>query len=140
MRHSQIGWPFILILIPLVAIVSYMKWNSSELSFLWGSGLIVLLLFYKLTVIVDDTFVKYSFGIGLIKGKFLIADIESCRAKSYASLGWGIRYRAGTVIYNVSGNKAIELMVRGKVNNVMIGTDKPNEIADFINEKRGVSE
>ena len=135
MRHTQIGWVFIIIIIPLVLFMTFYQPDLQNLHLMWSIAFIILLLFFKLTISVDDKYVKFSFGIGIIRGKFLLADIESCTAKSYVSLGWGIRYRPGIVIYNVSGNKAIELIVRSKRNKIWLGTNKPEEFVKFINQR-----
>ncbi len=97
--------------------------------------LIVLLLFYNLTITVDDHFVRFSFGIGIIRGKFALSEIEICRPKTYIALGWGIRLRPGVIIYNVSGNKAIELKIKGKKRYVWIGTNSPEELCGYIHQR-----
>ena len=135
MRHTQIGWVFIIIIIPLALFLTFYQPDYQRLQIMWAISIIILLLFFRLTISVDDKYVKYSFGIGLIHGKFLIADIESCVAKSYVSLGWGVRYRPGIIVYNVSGNKAVELIVRSKRNKIWLGTNKPEELAKYINQK-----
>ena len=60
----------------------------------------------------------------------------ACKPISYISLGWGIRLRPGVILFNVSGNKAIELEIKNKKRKIWIGTNCPEEIADFINSKR----
>jgi hypothetical protein len=96
---------------------------------------LILVLFYSLTITVDNEYVRFLFGIGLIKGKYRLEDIESCKSISYFPLGWGIRYRPGAILYNVSGNKAIELVIKGKTRKVWIGTNVPDELSEFINSK-----
>ena len=104
---------------------------------LWFAGIIciiILLLFFRLSITIDNNWVKFSMGIGLISGKFPIKDILDCKAVDYLPLGWGIRFRPGKIIYNVSGNKAVELTVRGKNMKVWIGTDDPETLVRIIRE------
>jgi hypothetical protein len=137
MKRTQFGWVIVLIVLPLTLFITFFQNVGQNLWLLWTIMAMVLLLFFRLTISVDDKYVRFTFGIGIIRGKYLIDDIESCSAKSYLPLGWGIRYRPGVMVYNVSGNKAVELIVRGKSNKIWLGTNKPQEIADYINSIRG---
>lgn len=139
MKKTQVGWAFILI---LSALMIWLLWKGQDQNILIGSGIfftVILLLFYRLTVIVTETHVKYIFGIGLIKGKFELRDIIACRPLTYTPLGWGIRFRPGVTLYNVSGNSAIELELKNRDRKVWLGTNSPEELATFINEKIAVS-
>jgi hypothetical protein len=104
----------------------------------WMMGLMgfILLNGCCLTIKVDENYVRFSFGIGLFGRKYAISKITSCKPISYIALGWGIRFRKDAILYNVSGNKAVEIEVEGKVMKIWIGTDKPDEIAAYINEQR----
>lgn len=132
MKHSQTGWIMILGAM-ILAFMAYGKnVNHPTSMLLSGLAVILLLLFYNLTIEVSQEFVRFSFGIGLIRKTIKLSDIEYCRPVSYFPLGWGIRFRPGAILYNVSGNKAIELSVRGKKRKIWIGTDQPDEMARFI--------
>jgi hypothetical protein len=136
MKKIQIGWVFI-ILTAAFTIYGFLSSGFTQSSSLWMLAflLIVLLLFYNLTITVDDRFVRFSFGIGIIRGKFALSEIEICRPKTYIALGWGIRLRPGVIIYNVSGNKAIELKIKGKKRYVWIGTNSPEELCGYIHQR-----
>lgn len=135
MKKTQIGWVTIGILV-LVVGFSVSTIPVAEIRLLLAvATLIALLLFYKLTVTVDDQFVRFSFGIGLIKNKYLLEDIAESGAVEYFPLGWGIRFRLNTTVYSVSGRKAIELSFKNKKRKVWIGTDSPDELSEFINRK-----
>jgi hypothetical protein len=136
MKQTQFGWAIILIVVPLTLFITFFQNAGQNLWLLWGIMTIVLLFFFRLTISVDDKYVRFYYGIGVIRGKFLISDIESCSPKMYVSLGWGIRFRPGIIIYNVSGNQAVELIVRGKANKIWLGTSNPVEIANYINSIR----
>jgi hypothetical protein len=142
MKRTQIGWVFIIIVIALIA---FMLWNALHTGYPQavqnkmyigvGFTLLILLQFYKMTISVDDEYVRFSMGIGLIRKKYKLSDISSCKPISYMALGWGIRYRPGAILFNVSGNKAIELELKTKFRKVWLGTNAPEELSSFINEK-----
>jgi len=134
-RSTQIGWAVIFILLTIMTIVGFSA-NPVSLRIAGAICLILLLLTYRLTITIDRNWVKFSMGIGLIKGKFAIKDILDCVAVDYIPLGWGIRFRPGKIIYNVSGNKALELTIRGKNLKVWIGADDPVTLVRIIREMK----
>jgi hypothetical protein len=135
MKRTQIGWLIIAIIGIIDCLVLYENHNFSTIIITIGMSLLLILLFYKLTILIDDEFVRFSFGIGLIRGKFRLSTIEYCRPTQYFPLGWGIRIRPGVILFNVSGTKAIELSFRGKFRKIWIGTDYPDELSGYINSK-----
>ncbi len=75
------------------------------ISFLALTFFICLLIFYKLTITIDATYLLFSFGIGLFSKKYLITDIQSCNpVKNSPFYGIGIRLIPGGWLYNVSGS------------------------------------
>jgi hypothetical protein len=99
------------------------------------SFLICLLIFYKLTISIDSTYLSFSLGLGLVSKQYLISNIKSCRAvKNDPLYGIGIRLIPEGWLYNVSGLKAIELTFKNRSSKIRIGTDIPDEIAATINK------
>lgn len=97
--------------------------------------IICLLIFYKLTIDIDDEYVAFRLGIGLVKKKYALKDIAECRpVKNNLLYGIGIRLTPGGWLYNVSGLYAIELTFKNKKSKVRIGTDKPEELSQTINK------
>ena len=133
MERTQFGWIFFIVIVIIAGVVIYQNQNLQATIILLMICVILLLLFYKLTITVSEEYVKFSFGIGLIKGKYNLKDIARCQPIHYIPLGWGIRLRPGVILFNVSGNKAIELEIKNKNRKVWIGTNVPQEIADYIN-------
>ena len=100
--------------------------------------LICLLVFYKLTIIVDDKFVTFKLGIGLVRKSYKISDLKSCRPVTNSALnGIGIRMLPNGWLYNVTGIEAIELQFHNKNSIVRIGTNKPDEISQLIRSLMG---
>ncbi len=136
MKRTQFGWIFFMIIFAVTGIIIYQNQDSKTIFLISSISIILLLLFYKLSVLVTDEYVQFSMGIGIIRGKYLINNIKMCKPLTYVPLGWGIRLKPGAILFNVSGNKAIELEINDKRRKIWIGTDCPEEIADFINSKR----
>ncbi|HCT71357.1 hypothetical protein SDC9_24392 [bioreactor metagenome] len=96
--------------------------------------LIVMLLFYQLTVKVDRETIKIRFGIGLIRKSWKLSAIESAApVRNSFFHGWGIHYTLNTAVYNVSGFSAVELSFRHSKRKVRIGTSEPERLAGYIN-------
>jgi hypothetical protein len=94
--------------------------------------LIVLTLFYSLTVEIDGTKLIVKFGFGIINKKFILKDIESCHTvKNHWYYGWGIRLTPHGWLYNISGFDAVEIkMKNGRT--YRIGTDEPKNLERAI--------
>lgn len=135
MKRTQFAWVIIIVILAVSGLVLYktpIQKGMLTVPIILGS---LILLFYKLTITVTDEFVQFSFGIGLIYGKYKLTAIVACRPIKYLPLGWGIRLRPGVILYNVSGNKAIELELKNKKRKVWIGTVVPEELAEYINSR-----
>jgi len=132
MKRTQVGWVFLIIIPALSYFVWQMDPTSSKLTSMFIIMGLILLNFSCMTIKVDDDFVRVVLGIGLIRWKYAISDVEYCKSIKYAALGWGIRFVADATLFNVSGNKAIELQIRGKSRKVWLGTDRPDELAEYI--------
>lgn len=136
MKHTQIGWTIIILfLLTDLIFVVVCEAGLLIIAAITGFFFIVSLLFYKLTLEVDDKFVKYSFGFGIIHGKFKLSDIKSCKEFRYFPLGWGIRVGPEGTLYNVTGRWAIELEFKNKTEKIYIGTSMPKEFTEYINSK-----
>ena len=105
-------------------------------------AIIVLLcacLFYSLTVEVDETEVRWSFGIGLIRKRARLDEIAKAeQVRTNFLEGWGIHLSRYGWLYNVSGWDAIAFtMKNGKC--FAIGTDEPQALLASVNGIRGES-
>lgn len=105
---------------------------------LWVSALTVFimliaaLLFHSLTVRVSPDNIALSFGIGLIKKRFAVADIQQCNVvKNRWFYGWGIRITPHGWLYNVSGWDAVELEFHNG-RKTRVGTDDAHRLQAAI--------
>jgi len=142
-KYTQPGTLSVAVLLPVLifCIVMLLITGFDEIApaliliFVIVTFLVCLLIFYKLTIEIDDTHLSFSLGTGLIKKKFALRDIESCvPVKNSAVYGVGIRLIPGGWLYNVSGQYAVELTFKDKKSKIRIGTDKPEEVAETVNK------
>lgn len=89
-------------------------------------------LFHCLNVRVEKEFVRLRFGIGLVRKKFRLADIEQVTSsRSHWYNGWGVKKVWRGWLYNVSGFGVVELKFKnGK--RALIGTDEPEKLTGAI--------
>ena len=134
-RHTQVGY---LTLAMLGAGVLLIVLLMATAGFHWiaFAVLIVLVvalgLFATLTVEMDKDLLEVRFGPGLIRKRFPMKEIASCRVvRNPWYYGWGIRLTPHGWLYNVSGLGAIEIETRSG-RKYRIGTDDPGQLAEGI--------
>lgn len=140
-KYTQIGTMSILIMVPLFFLFTGMAIRSGLankpdfliLAFVSFLMLLCCLTFYKITITVSSTQVSFKMGIGLFGKTYQMSDIRQCRPVSNSFIaGIGIKMLPNGWLYNVSGIKAIELQFKSKYSIVRIGTNKPEEISEYI--------
>ena len=98
--------------------------------------LIVFLLFFKLTISVNDKFIVIYFGVGLIRKKVDLSDVKEVkRVKTNWYNGWGIRKIKNGMLYNIQGFHAIELSFKSKKSILQIGTSSSSDLDKEIRNK-----
>jgi len=136
-RHTQAGW----VILGVAAAVVALGWTTvpegAPLSPMLVIAALVAILFGALTVEVDHEAVRLRFGVGLIRKRIPLRDVQASReVRNPWYAGWGIRVGPGVVLWNVSGLDAVELaLADGK--RFRIGTDEPAELAAAIARARG---
>jgi len=98
---------------------------------------IVILLFYKLTIRIDEKSISAAFGIGLIKKTILLNNLEFSSIEEIKTpwyYGIGLRITPQGILYNTKPGSAIKLKstIGGKT--VLIGTDDFQKIKKILNE------
>ncbi len=136
-RHTQIGTltivAAVLILVFAAAMLSGSDVTRSQVHVVLIVMLLVLVLFYSLTVEIRDGRVHVWFGPGLIRRSISLDEIAAVRAvRNPWYAGWGIRWMPGSYwLWNVSGFDAVELEFKnGK--RFRIGTDEPDVLVQAI--------
>ncbi len=144
-RHEQLG-TLLLTVFGANAILVFALWVlEPEAGSIAGAILLPLLfilalLFWRLTVTVTADEVVVSFGVGVIRKRFRIADIRDARAvRNRWYYGWGIRYTPHGWMFNVSGLDAVELELSNNTK-FRIGTDEPHQLVAAIQQARQLAQ
>lgn len=135
-KHTQIGYVLIVAFIAAILLIIDLMFATADFNpvpiFVLGFMILCLALFATLTVEVDEQAIQIQFGIGLIRKRFLLKDVETSRpVKNPWYYGWGIHVIPHGWIFNVSGLEAVELQMKnGK--KYRIGTDDAEGLADAV--------
>lgn len=135
-EHTQIGYltitaiGVVLIYLIYLMIASEFNWVTLIVTLILG---IALFLFATLKVTIDDDWLEIRLGIGMIRRKIPLQDIQSVHVIQYPwYCGWGLRVSLrGEMIYSVSGLGAIKINTNNGVK-VIIGTDTPEELSSAL--------
>jgi hypothetical protein len=106
---------------------------------------ILALSFYKLTITVNDDYLAFSFGVGWIKKQYSISEIKSCipvkgKFSIYSRICFEKLPNGGKAYVLSSALSSIEITYTKGNNSIYsdrVGTDKPKDIADYINIRIG---
>lgn len=134
-KHTQIGYLLIIVLgaaTLLIGRLSVITRFSTGTVLLLALMILFLALFASLTVEVKDQTIDIRFGIGIIRKRFALKDIQAYGAvKNPWYYGWGIHVIPGGWVFNVSGWDAVELQMKnGK--KYRIGTDDAHGLANAV--------
>ena len=134
-KHTQIGY---LLIIALGAAALLIGRLTIITGFNPGAILVLVLMilclafFATLTVQVNDQIMNIQFGIGIIRKRFVLGDIQTYRAvRNPWYYGWGIHVIPGGWIFNVSGWEAVELQMKNG-RKYRIGTDDVQGLLDAV--------
>lgn len=104
-----------------------------------GLDLLGVWLFWSLTVAVDSEALEIRFGPGLIRTRWPLHDIASCRpVRTWFWHGWGVHWTFDGWLYNVSGFGAVEVTLRSG-RRFRIGSDEPAALAEAIRKAASLS-
>ena len=139
-RHTQPGWVLVVAnsLTLLFLLFLYRQGAAPEwaLALLVMLFLILLVVFSKLTVEIEDGRLRAYLGPGVRFKNIPLSEIDSVHVVRNAfllGLGWGIRWTSHGVLYNVSGTRAVEIQLRnGKT--FLLGSDEPEVLYRVLNE------
>jgi len=141
-EHTQFGHVIIWSLLPFIVLVGSGAFVGSL--YHRQPPLVVLiilvaalLLFYKLTIKIEDETLCASLGIGIIRKRIRLADIagrEAIRIRWW--YGWGIHLTPYGWLYNVSGFDAVAITLRDG-RKFASGTNDPGGLTAAIQLSRG---
>ncbi len=138
-QKQQAG--LILIIICLImmvgATIPLFTMKDMELSFyiIFGTAILILLLFYQLTIRVYKDKVVLSYGVGIIKFTKKIDKINELRpTRTPWYWGLGIRFTPNGWLYNIHSLNAllIDYTEGGKLRKMSIGHPEPLELKEAL--------
>ncbi|HET9915120.1 MAG TPA: hypothetical protein VFQ13_24730 [Anaerolineales bacterium] len=134
--HTQIGYLLIIVFSVAILLISYLMFAKADFNpvaiFVLGFLILCLAAFAALTVEVDDQALDLKFGIGVIRKRFLLKEVEAYRAvKNPWYYGWGIHVIPNGWIFNVSGWEAVELQMKNG-RKYRVGTDDAEGLANAV--------
>lgn len=134
--HTQAGIfsriTFSALFVISVIVMSFLGMDSTEAIWVFGlmavAMFIGLLLFHSLTVDVSHGYLKIRFGIGLIRRRFLLKDVDSAaKIRTRWWHGWGIKLTPNGWLFSVSGFDAVQVVLKNG-RRYCIGTDEPDKL------------
>ena len=134
-RHTQTGYALIYPLMGAAIIAATIAVFSpaTRVALILSIVLLVVgLLFWSLTIKVDNDSLRISFGPGLVRKNVPLGDIASCEPiRIRWWYGWGIHLTPYGWLYNVSGWDAVAITLRDG-RRFSVGADQPSELTDAI--------
>ena len=101
----------------------------------------IILLFYKLTITIDNEKITAIFGIGIFKKSMNLIDIhsiESYKIPWYA--GIGVRLTPKGWLWNVKMGKAILIQNKSKTQTFLVGSNEVNKIISVLEKNTNLVE
>jgi len=132
-RHSQPGYVTIAagLIMVTAGMITY-AYGMPLGTILALLGVFILVWGYKLTVEIRDGILKFWFGPWVFWKNIPLENIAYCGPFKGVIFGWGIHWFPGGWLYNVSGMKAVTIVLKsGK--KIHIGTDEPVRLIEAIN-------
>ena len=142
-QHRQRGRAVIVWILAMTPLILAVLAYADQMVMLVPAAAIMLVsivLFYALTVTIDERAITLSFGIGLVRRKIALADVSSCEiATCRWYYGYGIHYTPQGKLYNISGKLAVRLALRsGKA--ILVGTDEPDALCRALRQAANIPE
>ena len=109
-------------------------------AFWFGFGVLFPLFFYKLKLITqvrrDGLYIKFA-PIHFSFKKIQLDNLKRNFVRNYDPIieygGWGIKYGKNGKVYNVSGNRGVQLEFMDR-KNILIGSQKPDQLNSAIEQ------
>jgi len=95
-----------------------------------------LALFYARTVEIDAIYLRFGFGVGLIRQRIPLAEVRAVEPVPNSWLyGWGIHRTPHGGLYHVSGREAVQIALASG-QRFRLGTDQPRRQAQALQAAR----
>ena len=151
-NQSFVTWWMCLLYLLVLAISVYTGWSNSDRGRIDGFSVGALIGFGALSVIflmrlrsrIDEEGIHIRFFPFIWKEKTWrwdeIGNVYVKRYSPWAYGGWGYRFGRGGIAFTTKGSYAIHLVVRKNGANILIGTQKPEEVNEALKRYREVKQ
>ena len=142
-KSSQTGWIVMSLLLGVLVLLTlsvYKPWGNNPIPLtpyliIAGVFILLILLFYRMTLEIDYPRMKIQYGIGLIRFTFCLDHlqrVEIIHTPWY--YGLGIRITPKGMLYNIQGSGAVRIFYQknGKNKSFMVGTPNPEELKEVL--------
>ena len=140
-KHVQRADYILIALLLTGAVVFTFALESTPVSFVFigivvGIMAIIAVLFYSLTIEVNEHNIVWHFGMGFWQKTVPLEEIDACRSvRNPIWWGFGIRTFGTGWLYNVSGLLAVEIdLASGAI--LRLGTDEPKYLKQAIDDAK----
>lgn len=136
-HHTQFGSVVFIVLLAAMMVIIIVPLNIGVFPPVLFAVIAILaislILFYSLNIEISHNVLVCCFGIGFIRKRIFLSDIEQVRSvKNPWFAGWGIHWMPGQYwLWNVSGLRAVELLLKNG-SRFRIGTDEPEALIQAI--------
>jgi hypothetical protein len=142
MKFTQIGKPFIIFFFVMEVVINLLLRGSldspsiAKIILFNAIPLMMIVSFYKLGVRVTDTTIIITFGIGLIRKRIQLTDIQEAKlSKDMVSESARLRQKSDYSLYMVGEMNPVVLIMNDKISYVRLGCDTPQLLVNYINSK-----
>lgn len=130
------------ILSAYIMLAQHFQWGTNPLPLnvaliMIAVFLLVMLIFYNLTIYIEGNTIHAKFGIGIFHFKFPVDQLhETTIIRTSWWNGWGIRFTTQGMLYNVYGRDAVKIRFtsKGKTKTILLGTAEPEELKKYVNK------
>lgn len=147
-REFQFAWLIFLMLFPAYGVILYLYFNEigdrplNTGAFILVSLIVILvyLLFYGMTTLVNAQWIIVSFGIGIVKKRIQISGIKNVKTVTNPwYYGWGIRFIPNGMLYNIRGSEGVELTFIDRDRVFRIGSANSSRLKEEISKRLSIT-
>lgn len=136
-KYKKTDYGYIIILTILIAIFLTIKTSEGNIYIIYPITIliIIMIVFYKLTIIINNKKIIAFFSFGFFKREMNISEIDF-ETIELIKINWltgiGIRYTKNGCLYNVKYGEAIKIVSKDKSKTFFVGTDDSKKIKEIL--------
>jgi len=138
-RHTQFGTVIVVSLLLSAVLFAGLRMMTGLMPLAVIGPVLMALslaLFYARTVEIDAIYLRFGFGVGLIRQRIPLAEVRAVEPVPNSWLyGWGIHRTPHGGLYHVSGREAVQIALASG-QRFRLGTDQPRRRAQALQAAR----